>query len=325
MKKFIDEIYLTVQSGSGGNGMASFERGKYQPIGKPDGGDGGQGGDVILKIDSNLSELSHIINISSFKAKKGGNGGKSSKKGKAGENVIIKLPPGVIVKDFNRKNIITEMIKDKEEYIIARGGIGGRGNKHFKSSTNRSPRRCEDGRPGIEEKIIIELKLLADIGLVGFPNAGKSTLLKSLTDAEPEVNSYPFTTLTPNLGIFYDEFHNPYSIADMPGLIEDAHKGKGLGIQFLKHIERTKILCVIVDISDEDFKNKQEQLISELEKYDPGLAGKKTIFAGNKVDLIQDKDSIKKLKEEYILVSALKGDNLDRLKKIFIISIKNIA
>ncbi len=218
--------------------------------------------------------------------------------------------------------MITELVKVQDEYIIARGGEGGRGNAHFKSAANRSPRQKEDGKPGIEKKIIIELKLLADIGLVGFPNAGKSTLLDALTDARPRVDSYPFTTLTPNLGIFYDEYTNPYTIADIPGIVEDAHKGKGLGIQFLKHIERSRVLCLIVDISQKDFKDKKEQLLLELKEYDPELAEKKMILAGNKIDLANNDDLIKKAGKDYILISALKGTNLERIKKIFIKAIK---
>ena len=181
MKKFIDEIYLTVKSGSGGNGFISFERTKYKRIGKPDGGDGGRGGNVIVKIDSNLSELSHLKRVNLIRAKNGGNGGKSNKKGKDGEDAMIKFPPGVIIKDFNTKKLIVEMIENKEEYIIAHGGRGGRGNSHFKSSAKRSPRIQEDGLPGVEMKIIIELKLLADIGLVGYPNAGKSMFVKLIS------------------------------------------------------------------------------------------------------------------------------------------------
>ncbi len=322
MEKFIDEIYLSVRSGSGGNGAVSFERMKFKPKGKPDGGDGGRGGNVILKTVPGLSELSHLKKISLIKAKNGNNGGNSRKKGREGEDVFIRLPAGVVIKDFNTKEVITELVKIQDEYIIARGGEGGRGNSHFKSAANRSPRQKEDGKPGIEKKIIIELKLLADIGFVGFPNVGKSTLLDSLTDARPRVDSYPFTTLTPNLGIFYDEYTNPYTIADVPGIVEDAHKGKGLGIQFLKHIERTKVLCLIVDISQKDFEDKKEKLLSELKEYDTELANKKIILAGNKIDLADNDDLIKKAGKDYILISALKSTNLERIKKIFIKAVK---
>jgi len=324
MNKFIDEIYLTVQSGSGGKGAISFDRRKYKSVGKPDGGDGGKGGNVILKIDANYSELSHLTKVHLVKAGNGNNGGRSNSKGKDGTDAIIKLPPGVIIKDFETKKNIIEMINDQEEYIIAQGGKGGRGNAQFKSSKNRSPHRSEQGKPGIQQKIIIELKLLADVGLIGFPNAGKSTLLKSFTDAHPEINSYPFTTLTPNLGIFYDEYSNPYSIADIPGLISDAHKGKGLGIRFLKHIERTKILCLIVDLSEKEFKKQQEQLLYELKQYNSELIEKKIIYVGNKIDVIEDKNLLKKYKNDYILISALAKENLDKLKNIFIKAIKDV-
>lgn len=317
MKKFIDEIYLDVLSGSGGNGIISFERYKYKPIGKPNGGDGGSGGHIIIKVSSNLSELSNLKKAHLIKAKKGGDGGSSNKRGKLGENVYIYVPPGVIIRDYNNKEKITELLENNQEYIICNGGRGGRGNARFKSSINRSPRNCEEGKKGIKKKIIIELKLLADIGLVGFPNAGKSTLLKAMTDANPEIDKYPFTTLTPNLGVFYDKDYKPYTIADVPGIIEDAHKGKGLGLQFLKHIERTRILALIIDVTEKDYVKKETELLNELNKYDQQMLYKKMIFIGNKIDLFPKSDLMKKIDKKYILISALNSVNLDQLKQEF--------
>ncbi|MBU1078225.1 MAG: GTPase ObgE [Spirochaetes bacterium] len=319
MKKFIDEIYLTVQSGSGGSGAVSFERSKYKPIGRPNGGDGARGGHVILKVDTNLSELSYLKKTNLIRAKNGGNGADSHKRGKDGEDVFLDVPPGVLIKDYRTKELIAELIFPGQEYIIVHGGWGGKGNAHFKSSTNRSPRRRDEGKKGEERKIIIELKLLADIGFVGFPNAGKSTLLKSLTDAKPDINDYPFTTLTPNLGVFYDENHHPYTIADIPGIIEEAHKGKGLGLRFLKHIERTRILAFIIDVSDPEYKKKEAILNSELSSYSDQMMTKQFILIGNKIDLVDDPDHIDK---NYIRVSALKNENLEDLKKAFIKALK---
>lgn len=320
MKKFIDEIYLKVKSGNGGNGAVSFERYKYKKIGKPDGGDGGRGGHIIIKVNPQYSELSHLKKIHLVKAEHGGNGGDSGKKGKDGQNNHIMVPPGVLIKDYNNKSVLEELINTSDEYIVAQGGRGGRGNTHFKSSTNRSPRQKEEGKKGIEKTIIIELKLLGDIGLIGFPNAGKSTLLKAMTDAKPEVGQYPFTTLAPNLGVFIDDQHKSYTIADIPGIIEEAHKGKGLGLRFLKHIERTKILAILVDCA-EDYKNQEKKLLKELKEYNPDLLKKEIIYIANKIDMVEQ-DKLIKIDKKYIQVSALKKLHLDDLKEKFLLLLK---
>lgn len=326
MQKFIDFVYFTVQAGNGGRGAISFERAPFKPKGKPNGGDGGRGGNVILKVDPNLSELSHLINISIIKAENGRPGGANNKKGKDGNDTIIFVPPGSIVKDSDN-NILKELLSPGEEFIVAYGGKGGHGNAFFKSPTNRSPHFAQPGEKGERKEISIELKLLADIGLVGPPNAGKSTLLKNLTDANPKIADYPFTTISPNLGIFYDEDNNHFSIADIPGLIEKASEGKGLGIQFLKHIERTKIICYVLDVSDKNFIRQYDMLLTEIKKYNPAILNKKSIIAGNKIDLLSEKEleKIKKLKFEFpfILVSALKNINLTELKKLFIENLKS--
>ncbi len=326
MPKFIDEVRFTVEGGKGGNGAVSFERLKYKPIGKPDGGNGGRGGNVILKVNPQLTDLSHLIHSNYYKAGDGRPGGKSRSTGKNGEDVIIEVPPGTVVWENDKK--IKELIQKDEEFIIARGGRGGRGNAHFKSPTNRSPKYAERGKKGEKKEITLELKLLADIGLIGYPNAGKSTLLKALTNANPEIGSYPFTTIVPNLGVIYDEHNNHYTIADIPGLIEDAHTGKGLGLYFLKHIERTKILAIVLDVSEEDFIKKYNILLKEMQFYNPDILKKELFIIANKIDLLKKdnlekvKEELEKLKMEFIPVSALKNINIDKLYKILIKKVK---
>ncbi len=326
MKKFIDRIYFTVKSGKGGDGAVSFERYKYKRIGKPDGGDGGKGGDIIFIVDKQFSDLSHLIHKNIIKAKNGKNGAGQNKHGKDGEDVIIAVPPGTIIKNFENGKVIKELLIENEKYILLKGGRGGKGNAAFKSPTNRSPRKFEYGQKGKELKIILELKLLADVGLIGFPNAGKSTILKKITSAQPKIADYPFTTLTPNIGIFYDNTHNPYSIADIPGLIEGASNGKGLGFYFLRHIERTKILAIVLDISEKNFNNKFKILIEEMRKYNPALLKKKIFIVGNKIDIIKDKDNLNSISLPYdiIFISALKEINLDKLKKKIISLLKTL-
>ena len=320
MKKFIDEVYFTVKAGDGGKGVISFERAKYKPRGKPDGGDGGRGGNVVLKVNPNLSELSHLIHLNQVVAESGKPGGSNNKKGKDGKSVYIEIPPGCIIKDKDKNKILGELLKPDEELIIAYGGKGGHGNAFFKSPTNRAPYIAQPGKKGQIRNIIIELKLLADIGLIGAPNAGKSTLLKNLTEAHPKIADYPFTTISPNLGIFYDSKGTHYSIADIPGLIEGASKNKGLGIQFLKHIERTKLLALIVDITEENFERTINSIFNEIKNYDPAILHKKIIIVGNKIDLLTKEKTKKIMYNNYpvIYISALKKINLDKLKEKFI-------
>ncbi|MBN1898412.1 MAG: GTPase ObgE [Spirochaetes bacterium] len=322
MKKFIDEVFFVVKAGDGGKGALSFERARFKPKGKPDGGDGGNGGDIIARVNSSYSELSHLINVNLIRAQDGKNGGTNNKKGKNGENAFIDIPPGCIIKEKKGRQVITELLSPGEECIMAKGGKGGRGNAFFKSSTNRSPHKTQSGEKGSQRDIIIELKLLADIGLVGAPNVGKSTLLKNMTDAHPKIADYPFTTLSPNLGIFYDKDGHPFSIADIPGLIHGASEGKGLGIQFLKHIERTKILGLLVDISKDNHRAMIETIMQEMKNFNPALLKKNLIIVGNKIDLIDKKKIalLKKLKWPFqvIFISALKEDHIQELKQVFI-------
>ncbi len=326
MKKFIDEIYLTIQAGNGGKGAVSFERAKFKPKGKPDGGDGGDGGNIIAKVNPNFSDLSHLIHLNLIRAQNGGQGGKNNKKGKDGNSFYIELPPGCIIKNRENNLIITELLSPEDEFVIAHGGKGGHGNAYFKSSTNRSPHNFQPGKIGETLQIIVELKILAQIGLVGYPNAGKSTLLKNVTDAEPKIADYPFTTLSPNLGIFYDEHNTHYSIADIPGLIDGASEGKGLGIQFLKHVERTRIIALVIDATQKRPKMQAENLLEEVKKYNPNILSRKIIVVINKIDLVNS-ETLKKLKDEKfgyptLFISALKKINLDNLKKYFIENLK---
>lgn len=317
MKKFIDEVYFEIKAGDGGAGTVSFERFKFQPVGKPAGGDGGRGGHVIFRVDSNLSDLYHLRQVSHVKAGNGRPGGAKRMTGRDGADEVVRVPAGVIIREYGTGQVLKELLVHDEEYLAARGGRGGKGNFHFKSSTNRSPHTAQKGESGASGKIIIELKLLAEIGLVGFPNAGKSTLLEAMTEARPEIAGYPFTTLAPNLGVLYFRDGRPFRMADIPGLIEDSHKGKGLGIQFLKHIERTGILCMIVDVSEKDHEEKLAVLRSELKKYDPGLLEKQILLVGNKTDLLPAGGITGEMKKKYVLVSALNRTGLEELKMKF--------
>ncbi|MCD4743251.1 MAG: GTPase ObgE, partial [Desulfobacteraceae bacterium] len=258
--KFVDEAIITVHSGNGGAGCVSFRREKFVEKGGPDGGNGGKGGNVILKVNPAKRTLYDFRRQKLIKAKNGGYGQGKQRHGKNGEDRIIELPQGTTITDFDTSQLLVDLTEDNQTYIIAQGGLGGKGNKHFSTSTNRTPRFCQPGIKGIELKIKLELKLIADIGLVGLPNAGKSTLISRISKARPKIADYPFTTLTPNLGMVEPEFGEPFAVADIPGIIEGAHQGTGLGIQFLKHVERTKMLLHIIDVSLIDPENPLEQL-----------------------------------------------------------------
>lgn len=286
--KFVDEAIITVKSGDGGRGCTSFRRERYIEKGGPDGGDGGDGGHVILKIDQSQRTLYDYRRQKLRKAKNGEGGQGKQRHGKNGAHCIIALPPGTIVTNAETNELIVDLTHTEDEYIIARGGMGGRGNKRFATPTNRAPRYSQPGIPGIELKLKLELKLLADVGLVGLPNAGKSTLISSMSSARPKIADYPFTTLTPILGMVEPPFGEPFAVADIPGLIEGAHEGTGLGIKFLKHIERTGILVHLIDVSgiDPDLPLASFNLINnELAKYSDTLARKTQIVVLNKIDL----------------------------------------
>ena len=321
---FIDEAKFFVKGGDGGNGCVSFRREKFVPKGGPDGGDGGDGGDVIIKASISLGSLIDFRYRSHFNAERGTHGQGKKKHGRYGADYIINVPAGSIIKDAETDEVIADLIEDGQHIVVAQGGKGGRGNAHFTSSTNRGPRIAGKGRPGIERWLRIELKLLADIGLVGLPNAGKSTLLSKLSAAQPKVASYPFTTLEPHLGVMKHEHYAPHIIADIPGLIEGAHQGAGLGHKFLKHIERTKLLLHILDASKtiDEIIADQQTIELELSKFNETLLKRRKVFVFNKVDLLNGNDQLEKLitifsnKDISVLaISALTGSGIDNLKQ----------
>ena len=318
---FLDYAEIFVKAGKGGDGAVAFRREKYVPKGGPAGGNGGKGGDVILKADENLHTLLDFKYKRKYLAQNGQPGGNSLKDGKSGEDLIIKVPVGTIVKDSVTNKILYDFTKNGEEFVVAKGGKGGKGNSNFATSTNQTPRFAEDGKPGEERKIILELKLIADVGLVGFPNAGKSTLISTISAARPKISDYPFTTLKPNLGIVKYKDYKTFTVADIPGLIEGAHLGKGLGHQFLKHIERTRVLLFLIDITSENIEKDYATLRNELENFNADLIKKKKLIALTKADLLPEKEAIKiknKLKfddydKEILIISAVSGYNIQTL------------
>ena len=287
---FIDEVSFHVQGGHGGDGCISFRREKYVPKGGPDGGDGGDGGDVILLVNPNLSTLTDHRHRKRYQAGNGEKGKGKCKHGRNGKSVVIQVPPGTVVTDTETNSNLGDMTKPEQELIIARGGKGGRGNSWFATATCQTPDFAKPGTKGEERHIKLELKLLADIGLVGLPNAGKSTLLSRISSARPKVADYPFTTLVPNLGIVtYDSFKT-FVVADIPGLIEGAHKGKGLGDRFLRHIERTRVLILLVEALSSDIQFSYTTLIEELKQFDHALSEKPRILALSKIDLMSKEE-----------------------------------
>lgn len=325
MEKFIDRVKIYVRAGKGGDGAVAFLREKYRPKGGPAGGDGGRGGNVILVATSSKNTLLDFKYKKHFIAEDGEPGKGKKMHGKKGEDLIIYVPVGTVVKDAQTGEIICDLVKDGQTCIVARGGKGGRGNARFATPTNQAPTYAEKGEPGEEKWIILELKLIADVGLIGFPNVGKSTLLARLTRANPKIADYPFTTLSPNLGVMELDWDRRLVIADIPGLIEDAHKGAGLGHEFLRHIERTKFLAHIIDVSD--FREREpiqafEAINKELALYSQELVKKPQIVVANKIDALSDKELIEDLKNyfkergyEFYAISALTGEGLEELKE----------
>ena len=313
---FIDHIKIFCKSGNGGRGSSSFRREKFVPKGGPDGGDGGKGGDIILKGNSQLWTLLHLRYTKHLKAENGEGGQGSKKHGKNGKDVVIEVPLGTIAKSADNDNISIEILNHNEEKILLEGGIGGLGNVHFKTSTKQAPQYSQPGIQGIEEWINLELKVLADVGLVGFPNAGKSTLLSSISKAKPKIGDYPFTTLTPNLGVIPYKDNLSFIMADIPGIIEGASEGKGLGIRFLRHIERNSILLFMIPVTSE--VNKEFKLLhKELKSYNKELLEKKIIIAVTKCDLLSEKELKEmkfNLKQEIIKISSVTGYGLENLK-----------
>ena len=318
--KFLDQVKIYVKAGNGGDGSPSFRREKFIEYGGPDGGDGGGGGSVILKSEQNLNTLIDYRYQQHHKAKRGENGSGQNRTGKGGEDLILKVPLGTQVFEEDNKTLIYDFTKIGEEFIAASGGRGGLGNTRFKSSTNRAPRKYTKGTLGEEFTIWLQLKTIADIGIIGLPNAGKSSLLAAITNANPKIANYQFTTLNPNLGVAsYDD--KEITIADIPGLVEGAHKGTGLGIQFLKHIERCKSLLHMIDVTNDDLKKSYKQIKNELKKYSTKLSKKKELVVLNKVDLI-DNNELKKIikefskntKSEVITLSTLEKRSVSQIK-----------
>ena len=294
--KFLDQVKIYIKAGNGGNGSPSFRREKFIEFGGPDGGDGGKGGSVILISERNLNTLIDYRYQQHFKAEKGKDGSGKNKTGRGGEDLYLKVPIGTQVFEEDNKTLIYDFKKENEEFVAAIGGKGGFGNTRFKSSTNRAPKKFTKGTIGEEFWIWLQLKTIADIGIIGLPNAGKSSLLASLTSATPKIANYKFTTLNPNLGVaMYDD--KEITLADIPGLIEGAHKGTGLGIKFLKHIERCKVLLHLIDISESDLSHSYIQVRDEMEKYSSELTKKQEIIVFNKIDLIDDNEISIKIKD----------------------------
>jgi GTP-binding protein len=283
---FIDRVTVKVKAGTGGSGATSFRREKYVPLGGPDGGEGGRGGDVIVRGDRNLSTLLDYTYRDSWEAERGNHGEGSNRTGRSGDDVILPVPPGTVILDHATTAFIGEILADGEELIVAKGGRGGKGNASFASSTHQSPREWEPGREGEQRTLELELKLIADIGLVGMPNAGKSTLLSVISKATPKIADYPFTTLSPNLGVAQLSDNRTFVVADIPGIIEGASEGKGLGLQFLRHIERTRILAFLIPIDAAEWQQDLDQLRHEISEYSPELAEKPYCVVFTKLDLL---------------------------------------
>ena len=318
--KFLDQIKIYLKAGDGGDGSPSFRREKFIEYGGPDGGDGGKGGSVVLKSDLNLNTLIDYRYQQHHKAERGENGMGQNRTGKSGENLTLKVPLGTQVFEEDNKTLLYDFTKLEEEFVVANGGKGGLGNTRFKSSTNRTPRKFTKGTTGEEFTIWLQLKTIADIGIIGLPNAGKSSLLASITNANPKIANYHFTTLNPNLGVAkYDD--KEITIADIPGLIEGAHEGTGLGIQFLKHIERCKTLLHLIDITNDDLEKAYHQVKNELESYSPDLLKKKELVVLNKIDLIDDdltnkiiQEFSRKIDGEILSLSTFKKDSVSKIK-----------
>ncbi len=318
---FVDYVKIYCRSGKGGRGSAHFRREKYIPRGGPDGGDGGKGGDVILRGNRNYWTLLHLKYERHVFAENGINGEGRLCKGKDGVNKIIDVPCGTVVFDAQTGEFICDVTRDQQEIILLKGGKGGLGNNHFKTATNQAPRYAQPGEPLQEKTIILQLKLLADVGLVGFPNAGKSTLLSVVSAAKPKIANYPFTTLEPNLGIVSYRDNRSFVMADIPGIIEGASEGKGLGLRFLRHIERNSLLLFMVPADSDDIQKEYEILCNELEKYNPELANKQKVLAITKSDMLDEElitEISKELPEDipYIFISSITQQGISQLKDL---------
>ena len=322
--KFLDQAKIYIKAGSGGSGSASFRREKFIEYGGPDGGDGGNGGSIIVESDRNLNTLIDFRYVQHFKAEHGKPGSKRNKTGRNGKDLILKVPTGTQIFEEDNNTLIYDFTKNKEKYLVASGGKGGLGNLRFKSSTNRAPRKKTNGKAGEEFWIWLQLKVIADVGIIGKPNAGKSSLLAALTRAKPKIANYPFTTINPNLGVTYYD-GKEVTLADIPGLVEGAHKGVGLGDKFLRHIERCKMLLHLIDLSEKDLINSYKKIKLELLSYDKILDKKKEIIFFNKSDLLEKNDIDKKLREfqskiktKFEVISVFSEKDVKKVKKLLI-------
>jgi len=322
--KFLDQVKIFIKAGDGGSGSPSFRREKFIEFGGPDGGDGGKGGSIILKSERNLNTLIDFRYQQHYKSERGANGKGKNQTGRGGENLYLSVPVGTQVFEEDNKTLIFDFKKENEEFVVAVGGRGGFGNTRFKSSTNRAPKKFTKGNKGEEFWIWLQLKTIADIGIIGLPNAGKSSLLAAITSATPKIANYKFTTLNPNLGVaVYDD--KEITLADIPGIIEGAHKGVGLGIKFLKHIERCKSLLHVIDITEKDLKKSYSQVRQELKSYNKNMLRKDEIVVLNKIDLLEEKqvkkiknDFLKKYKVNLIVLSTLDKKSISKIKSTLI-------
>lgn len=322
---FIDHAKINVKAGDGGNGIVAFRREKYVPMGGPAGGDGGKGGDIIFEADEGLRTLMDFRYQKHFKAGRGAHGQGKNMHGANGEDLIIKVPVGTVIKDDDTDQVIADLVTPGQRVVVAKGGRGGRGNARFATSRNKAPSISENGEPGEEKWIRLELKLLADVGLVGFPNAGKSTLISRISAARPKIADYPFTTLVPNLGVVRTKSKDTFVVADIPGLIENAHQGAGLGHNFLRHVERTKVLVFVLDTAQTEGRDVLEDyniLRRELEFYNESLSRRPFLIAANKMDIPEARENLQKLKDEFgdkvYEISAVTGAGVDVLvEKIY--------
>ncbi len=321
--KFIDEAKIYLRAGDGGNGCVSFRREKYVPRGGPNGGNGGDGGNIILRADGGLSTLLDLHFKKHFRADRGVHGKGKDMHGRRGQDILVRVPVGTMVRDAESGDIVADLVKASQEYLAAKGGRGGRGNLSFVSSTNRVPRQAEDGKPGEERQLILELKLIADVGLIGRPNAGKSTLISRISAARPKIADYPFTTLTPMLGVVKSGEFRSFTVADIPGLIEGAHEGAGMGIRFLKHIERTRLFVHLLDLSDPQFPDPWEsyqKIDQELNAFSKGFKKRQRWVVFTKIDLLPDRRAVKKAQAAFakkkiksFAISAVTGEGTGEL------------
>ena len=321
--KFVDEAWIKIKSGDGGSGCVSFRREKFVPRGGPDGGDGGKGGDIIIQASENRRTLYRYRYNRIIKSENGRYGEGRQKSGRNGKDIILEVPPGTLVFNADTKELIHDFSKEDDSFVVAKGGRGGKGNKFFTTSTNRAPRFSQPGEEGVERNLFLELKLLADVGIIGFPNAGKSTLVSRISAAKPKIADYPFTTLIPNIGVVDPGFGEPFVVADIPGLIEGAHAGVGLGYRFLKHVERSHFLLHLVDISsieDEDPLYNYNAINRELKLFNPELVKKRQIVVLNKIDLTDSDRKVKLFTEKLgrkkvFQISAVTGEGIEKLIK----------